>query len=671
MEEKKPAIGGVPFENGLSFDVASLLDEDPTLPDSVEMRELQAAALAKLLDAMPIPAVLIDPLSLIVFANQSFRRTILQPEKLQGLSLSTLFPDKRVFTKIQHLTEEVLTTGKSQVVYAPFEVTDQRIWGHLRFQSMRLGNNKWMALLMEDLSSEKTQLLSSHRDYYGVQKEIVERGCADKSLFENQQRLELSLRGAELALWNVDLQKDTVLVDQTWADIFGDRPEGIQLGASFWWSLIHPNDRSRVSNAWNEHVEGTTERFECEHRIRNKFGEWEWLLTRGKTVERLQDGKPLRVSGVAFAVTDRKCAEEKQFQASKVFMDAIDPIFIRDLKGDIIDLNRKAEQTYGWSRAELIGKSMKTIVPPDLHSRAEELHERCKRGDKVENVEAAHVTKSGVTIPVLLSLSLLTNERAEPVGIATITKDLSDLKRTEEVLRAQTKALERSNKDLEEFAYVAAHDLREPLIGIATYIKLLERRLKRRLDAQADKLIARALHTITRMDHLIQSLLWYSRLASEKKRFAPTDCNVTLEEALSSLRSAIEQRGAIVESESLPTVMANPSLLIQVFQNLVSNAIRFAGNERLKIRIGARREEGEWKFFVEDNGIGIEPPYLDRIFRIFERIDSSPDSPGTGIGLANCKKIVEHHGGRIWVESKPGKGSTFFFTMPHQMVSDT
>jgi light-regulated signal transduction histidine kinase (bacteriophytochrome) len=234
------------------------------------------------------------------------------------------------------------------------------------------------------------------------------------------------------------------------------------------------------------------------------------------------------------------------------------------------------------------------------------------------------------------------------------------------MLRAQTEALERSNKNLEEFAYVAAHDLREPLIGIAAHIKLLERHLKSGLDEQAHKFISRALDTITRMDRFIQSLLWHSRLLSETKHLEPTDCDVALEEALSSLRSAIEERGAIVESEALPTVIANPSLFVQVFQNLLSNAIRFASDEPLRIRIGARREESEWRFFVKDNGIGIEPPYFDRIFRIFQRIDSSPDRPGTGIGLANCKKIVEYHGGRIWVESKPGKGSTFFFTIPHR-----
>ena len=217
---------------------------------------------------------------------------------------------------------------------------------------------------------------------------------------------------------------------------------------------------------------------------------------------------------------------------------------------------------------------------------------------------------------------------------------------------------------------MAAHDLREPLIGIAASAKILQRRYGESLDAQAHQFISRTLDTITRMDGLIQSLLSCSRLGSDPRNLEPTDCNVALAEALSNLKSVMEASGATVMSDSLPTVMANPSLLVQVFQNLVGNAIKFAGDEPLKIRIGAAWEESEWRFFVKDNGIGIAPPYFDRIFRIFQRIDSSPERPGTGIGLANCKKIVEHHGGRIWVESQPGKGSTFFFTIPDRMASD-
>lgn len=387
-------------------------------------------------------------------------------------------------------------------------------------------------------------------------------------------------------------------------------------------------------------------------------------MARGKVVEHTREGKSFKLSRDVLDTTELEYAEEKLFHISKVFMDAVDPIFIRDLEGTVIELNRAAEQTYGWCRTELIGKSIKTIVPPDLHALAQEIHERCIQGEKLENVEAIHATKSGATVPVLLTLYPISSERGEPVGVVTTVKDLSNLKRIQEMFPSQTEALERSNKDLEEFAYIAAHELREPLIGVATYLKVLERYLTHKVDAQAYKLIARAVAAVTRMDRLIQSLLWHSSLASETKHLEPTDCNVVLEEALSTLRSALEDREATIKNEPLPTVMANPSLLVQVFQNLIGNAIKFVGDESLEIYIGASLEESEWKFFVKDNGMGIEPPYFDRIFRIFQRVDSIKDRPGTGIGLANCKKIVEHHRGRIWVESSPGKGSTFFFTIP-------
>jgi PAS domain S-box-containing protein len=267
---------------------------------------------------------------------------------------------------------------------------------------------------------------------------------------------------------------------------------------------------------------------------------------------------------------------------SKVFMESIDPIFIRDLEGRIVDLNEAAEETYGWSREQLIGKSIKTVVSPIRHQLVDELHERCKRGEKVENVESVHRKKSEDVMPVFVSLSLLTDRRGEPVGIATIVKDLSDLKRTEDMLRAKTDALERSNKDLEEFAYVAAHDLREPLVGIAAYLKILERRFKESPDHDAYKFVSRTLGITLRMDSLVQSLLSYARLRTKPKSFQPTDCSVALHSALSNLRSAIKGAEAKVTSDPLPTVMGDSNLMVQLFQNLVSNAIKFAGDRPRK-----------------------------------------------------------------------------------------
>ena len=169
------------------------------------------------------------------------------------------------------------------------------------------------------------------------------------------------------------------------------------------------------------------------------------------------------------------------------------------------------------------------------------------------------------------------------------------------------------------------------------------------------------------MDSLVQSLLAYSRVGAGPKSFQPTDCNVALHSALSNLRSAIEGANAKVTNDPLPTVMGDSNLMVQLFQNLVSNAIKYAGDRPLELHIGATLDKSTWKFYVKDNGIGIEPPHFDRIFRIFQRVEATGGRSGTGIGLASCKKIVEHHGGRIWVESEPGEGSTFFFTIPQKV----
>jgi light-regulated signal transduction histidine kinase (bacteriophytochrome) len=235
---------------------------------------------------------------------------------------------------------------------------------------------------------------------------------------------------------------------------------------------------------------------------------------------------------------------------------------------------------------------------------------------------------------------------------------------TEKMLRDRIEGLERSNKNLKEFAYVAAHELKEPLVGIAAYLKILEQRCKGRLDSEAKRLVSRALRITLRMDSLVQSLLAHSRFGAGRKSFQPTDCNGALLSAVSSLRSAIAGAGAKVTSDLLPTVTADPTLITQLFQHLVSNALKFASDSPLEIHVGAARKKSEWQFYVRDNGIGIEPPYFDRIFGIFQRLEASGGCAGTGIGLPTCKKIVEHHGGRIWVESEPGKGSIFFFTVP-------
>lgn len=225
-------------------------------------------------------------------------------------------------------------------------------------------------------------------------------------------------------------------------------------------------------------------------------------------------------------------------------------------------------------------------------------------------------------------------------------------------------ALERSNAELEQLAYVASHDMQEPLRMVASYLQLVAQRYQGKLDAEADEFIGYAVDGAKRMQALINDLLSYSRVSTKAKPFQPTDCRRVVDTALGNLRIAIEEAGARVRVDELPTVMGDETQLTQLFQNLVANAVKFHRADAPEVRVSAERTTEGWMFSVHDNGIGIAPEYYERIFVLFQRLHSRRDYAGTGIGLALCKKIVERHGGHIGVASEEGRGSTFFFTLP-------
>lgn len=258
-------------------------------------------------------------------------------------------------------------------------------------------------------------------------------------------------------------------------------------------------------------------------------------------------------------------------------------------------------------------------------------------------------------------------------SVLTITRNITEQKRMEKQLKASQKelqknlkALARSNRELEQFAYVASHDLQEPLRMVASYVKLLARRYQEQLDEDADEFIAFAVEGAERMQQLINDLLAYSRVGTHGKAFAPVDCQAIVERTIHDLQMAIQENDATVTCDALPTVTGDESQLTQLFQNLISNAIKFRREAPPQVHISAVDQEGEWRFAVRDNGIGIEPEYRERIFTIFQRLHSRKTYAGTGIGLAICQKIVDRHNGRIWVESQPNQGATFYFTIPVQ-----
>jgi signal transduction histidine kinase len=245
-----------------------------------------------------------------------------------------------------------------------------------------------------------------------------------------------------------------------------------------------------------------------------------------------------------------------------------------------------------------------------------------------------------------------------------LAAEAKDHMHTAQILAKRTEEMERSNKDLQQFAYIASHDLQEPLRMVSSYVKLLKRRYEGRLDADADEFIGFAVDGATRMQHMIQDLLSYSRVNTHGNPPSPTDIGQVLHQVLTNLRLAIDESGAKITHEFLPEVEADATQLVQLFQNLIANAIKFCGKHPPRIHISVQKEDQSWVFSIQDNGIGIDLDFADRVFTIFQRLHTREEYPGTGIGLAICKKIVERHGGSIWVKSKVGEGSTFYFTLP-------
>ncbi len=263
-----------------------------------------------------------------------------------------------------------------------------------------------------------------------------------------------------------------------------------------------------------------------------------------------------------------------------------------------------------------------------------------------------------------VSASPVMGEDGSVVKVLEVARDITERRRAEQALEEKRQELERSNQELEQFAYVASHDLQEPLRMIGSYTQLLARRYRGKLDEDADEFIGFAVDGVTRMQRLINDLLTYSRVGTRGREPEPTDSNAVLDRALLNLQMAIEDNKAKVTHDLLPTVMADDRQLEQLLQNLVGNALKYHGEEAPRVHVGVSRNNGNWEFAVKDNGIGIDPKYADRVFVIFQRLHSRTEYSGTGIGLAVCKRIVERHGGRIWMESEPGKGSTFRFTLP-------
>jgi PAS domain S-box-containing protein len=366
-------------------------------------------------------------------------------------------------------------------------------------------------------------------------------------------------------------------------------------------------------------------------------------------------------------ITERKQAEDALRLENERFMRFVDSniigIVIAGANGTIQLANDYYLRLLGVTREDfLAGKVDWRKFTPDEWLPADEkaLAELQERG-VCEPYEKEYVRTDGTRVPVYLADARLPGPDGQ---IAAFVLDITDRKLAEQAIQRITDDLLRSNAELEQFAYVASHDLQEPLRMVSSYVQLLARRYQGRLDSDADEFIGYAVDGAKRMQNLINDLLAYSRVGTRGSEFAPVSAEFLLQEALANLQLTIEDTQARITHDPLPSVLGDAVQLSMVFQNLLANAMKFRSAEPPCIHVSVREEQGEWIFAVRDNGIGLDPTFAERIFVIFQRLNDRTSYPGTGIGLAVCKRIIQRHGGRIWVESQPGQGATFLFTLP-------
>lgn len=377
-------------------------------------------------------------------------------------------------------------------------------------------------------------------------------------LEQSERRYRSLVLATAQAVWTTDAQGLVVKDIISWRTLTGQKEE--EAKGWGWLDVVHPEDRSRTVELWNEAVTSNNV-YEIEHRVKVKDGTYRYFLARGIPVLDAE-GRTVEWVGIHTDITERKLAQEELQKANE-------------------ELEMKVQQ--------------------------------------------------------------------RTVELQTLNEELQN-----------------SNQQLEQFAYVASHDLQEPLRAVAGYSEMLEQEYQDRLDDSAREYLVEIVDGGKRMQQLIQDLLAYSRVGTRTQELTPVDCKTVLREVLKNLQVAIAEKNAMVIYDSLPTVMADKTQLLQLFQNLIGNAIKFCRQDQPQVHISALKRENDWLFSVRDNGIGIKPQYLDQIFEIFRRLHTRREFADTGIGLAICKKIVERHGGQIWAESEPGVGTTFYFNLQEE-----
>lgn len=497
---------------------------------------------------------------------------------------------------------------------------------------------------------------SSTRQWVGIIIDLTEQERVQRALAVSEQRYRLLADALPQVVWVLNSRALIEYCNQYWLEYSGLTLEQTQRGE--WISAVHPVDARRAFEL-AQRCRNSGEPFEFEVRIRRAGSEtYRWHLARASRYSDERGKRRWIATGTD--IDDRKKAEEN---FSQIVQTAHEGIWTIDADLRTTFVNLRMAEMLGYELEELRNCSfLISHFPEDRERVMRRLEDRRNRQSEIFDQRLRK--KDGSELWVRISASPLLDDVGRFAGVLRMFTDISDRKEAERELQRQADALARSNADLNEFAYAASHDLQEPLRMIGSYTKLLSRRYTGQLDADGREFVDYILDGVTRMTRLINDLLKYSR-AIRPDANAPSVVHLSepLRAAMLNLELLIEESGAIIDYEPLPEVAVNSTQMAQVFQNLISNAIKYRSEQAPKIVVRAVKSEDEWTIEITDNGIGIPAEQHERVFGMFKRLHGV-HVPGTGIGLALCRRVIENHGGRIWVDSTPGNGSTFRFALP-------
>jgi len=506
---------------------------------------------------------------------------------------------------------------------------------------------------------------------------VLERKRAEAALAQSDRQLQTILDNSDAVIFLKDLKGRYLLVNRRYEDIFHLSKSEIVGRTDF---EIFPEDTASRFQENDRRVLATNKPLTIEEYAPLDDGIHTYISI--KFPIHSPDGAITSICGIAADVTDRKQLASASMRLAAIVESSEDAICAKDLNGIITSWNKGAERIFGYTASEAIGKPVSMLAVPERIDEFPEILNKIRRGERVEHYETLRRRKDGQIIHVSLSVSPICDASGEIIGASKIARDISDRKRAEgenarlfeqgqriqRQLERSNEELRRANEDLETFAYSASHDLQEPLRTIGISAQLLERRCGNELQGDAREFLGTILQATRRMQSLIRDILAYATVTRSAEGPAPSvDSAKVLATVLDDLKAQTEQARAVITWDRLPVIPVHENRLAQLFQNLISNALKYRDNKEPRVHISATERDCRWTFCVTDNGIGIDRKYAESIFGLFKRLHSRDQYPGSGIGLSTCRRIVEQYGGRIWLEnSKPGEGSTFCFTLPAQ-----